>query len=164
MKLISGGQTGADRGALDFAICYGLEHGGYCPAGRRAEDGEIPACYHLVELKSASYRARTQQNVAAADATVVFRKPDVRSPGSDLTVRLCAKHRKPCLVLPCQDAAADAAKLAAWLDRLAPEVLNVAGHRESSCPGITDYVYNTLALALKASKWLAGRAAVGVSE
>ena len=71
-KIISGGQTGADCAGLDFAIEVGLEHGGFVPRGRRAEDGRIPGQYHLTELSSISYAVRTKRNVREADGTVVF--------------------------------------------------------------------------------------------
>jgi putative molybdenum carrier protein len=71
-KIISGGQTGADRAGLDFAIEVGLEHDGFVPRGRRAEDGRISAHYHLTELSSISYAVRTKRNVREGDGTVVF--------------------------------------------------------------------------------------------
>jgi len=70
--IISGGQTGADRGALDFAIARGLPHAGFCPKGRKAEGGPIPARYRLTETGSADYPDRTRRNVEAADATTIF--------------------------------------------------------------------------------------------
>ena len=71
LKIISGGQAGADRAALDLAIESGLEHGGWCPRGRKAEDGPIPARYRLAETESANYRARTVRNVVS-DATLIL--------------------------------------------------------------------------------------------
>jgi len=71
-KLISGGQTGADRGGLDAAIHCDLPHGGWCPKGRKAEDGVIPAEYHLTEMLTDKYLPRTQANVIDSDATVIF--------------------------------------------------------------------------------------------
>jgi hypothetical protein len=65
-RIISGGQTGADRGGLTAAIKLGIPHGGWCPKGRRAEDGQVPACYHLEETGSSSYQARTKRNVLEA--------------------------------------------------------------------------------------------------
>src|SRR5689334_22568523 len=72
MKIVSGGQTGADRGGLDAAIALGIAHGGWCPKGRKAEDGQVPACYSLAEARSADYRVRTKLNVRDSDATVIF--------------------------------------------------------------------------------------------
>ena len=71
-KIISGGQTGVDRAALDVAIAMGIPHGGWCPKGRRAEDGTIPARYHLAETRSAAYRQRTEWNVRDSEGTVIF--------------------------------------------------------------------------------------------
>ena len=71
-KIISGGQTGADRAGLDFAIEKGLGHGGYVPRGRKAEDGRIDDRYNLVELSTSSYPARTRRNIEQSDGTVIF--------------------------------------------------------------------------------------------
>ena len=71
-KIISGGQTGADRAGLDFAIEVGLVHGGYIPQGRKAEDGRIDEKYQLVELSSNSYPVRTKRNIRESDGTVIF--------------------------------------------------------------------------------------------
>ena len=72
ITILSGGQTGADRAALDFAIEYGLPHGGWCPRGRLAEDGPIDERYELTETPSHRYAQRTEWNVRDSDATVVF--------------------------------------------------------------------------------------------
>jgi len=71
-KIVSGGQTGADIAALDVALKHGFPHGGWCPKGRRSEDGSIPARYNLFETPSASYLERTERNVRDTDGTVVF--------------------------------------------------------------------------------------------
>lgn len=71
-KIVSGGQTGADRGGLDAAIELGIPHGGWCPKGRKSEDGVIPEKYLLKEMSSADYLKRTEQNVVDSDATVIF--------------------------------------------------------------------------------------------
>jgi Circularly permutated YpsA SLOG family len=71
-KIISGGQTGANRAGLEFAIHAGLEHGGYVPRGRKAEDGRIDERYHLIELSTDSYPARTRRNIEESDGTVIF--------------------------------------------------------------------------------------------
>lgn len=151
--VISGGQTGADRGGLDAAIELGVPHGGYCPRGRRAEDGRIPGCYRLVELDADDYPARTRKNVVAADGTVIFTRG---MPGSDsgslLTLRLCVEIKMPYLHLDLArypskpDIAVD--KLAAWLRRHKIQTLNVAGSRESTAPGIRGDVQLIVAEAL----------------
>jgi hypothetical protein len=137
--LISGGQTGVDRGALDAALAHGLPHGGFCPRGRRAEDGVIPAIYQLTELPSPLYAVRTRRNVLASDATLVLTtgRP---GRGTALTIRVARAHGRPLLVLDLRDGAAArcaaAIRIRAWLAVSAPDVLNVAGPRESSAPGI----------------------------
>ena len=98
MKVISGGQTGADRGGLDAAIELGFEHGGWCPRGRRAEDGVIPPRYQLVETSSVDYRRRTRLNVKAADVTVIFIGTPQLTGGSKLTNDLCHEHVKPTMI------------------------------------------------------------------
>jgi len=84
-RIISGGQTGADRAGLDFAIHVGLEHGGYVPKGRKAEDGKIAERYNLVELSTTSYPARTKRNIEESDGTVIFSLERLLSGGTKLT-------------------------------------------------------------------------------
>jgi Circularly permutated YpsA SLOG family len=86
-KIISGGQSGADRAGLDFAIATGLEHGGYVPRGRKAEDGRIDDRYNLVELSTSSYPARTRRNIEESDGTVIFSLERLLSGGTKLTWR-----------------------------------------------------------------------------
>jgi hypothetical protein len=120
--LVSGGQTGADRAALDFAIDRGLDHAGYCPKGRKSEDGPLPDHYQLTETKSADYPERTRLNVEMADATVVFHPDGQVSRGSALTVRHARKVGKPYVVLGhFPDVAADAADLSAFLVLQTPQ-------------------------------------------
>jgi putative molybdenum carrier protein len=94
-KIISGGKTGADHACLDFAIKAGLEHGGFVPRGRRAEDGRIPEHYKLTELSSVSYAVRTKRNVREADGTVVFSLDPILTGGSSLTIEYAAEVGKP---------------------------------------------------------------------
>ena len=98
-RIISGGQTGADRAALDWAIAHGVPHGGWCPKGRKAEDGPIDARYKLVETTSSDYLQRTEWNVRDSDGTVVFSIATMLTGGSKKTVDLARKHRKPVLHL-----------------------------------------------------------------
>lgn len=95
-KIVSGGQTGADRGGLDAAIYCNMPYGGWCPKGRKAEDGVIPDKYHLQEHASADYLARTEANVVDSDATVIFTM-GVLEGGSKKTAQFAKKHNKPCL-------------------------------------------------------------------
>ena len=96
-KIFAGGQTGADRAALDWAIANGIPHGGGCPKGRRAEDGWIPDDYRLRETASADYPERTARNVMDSDGTVIFTLVSKLGRGSRLTVKLAQKHAKPWL-------------------------------------------------------------------
>ncbi|HEX2796260.1 MAG TPA: putative molybdenum carrier protein, partial [Immundisolibacter sp.] len=98
LRVISGGQTGVDRAALDVALELGLPCGGWCPAGRRAEDGPIPARYPLTEMAGADYAERTRRNVAEADATLVLCHGGLNG-GSLLTVEVALALDKPCLVI-----------------------------------------------------------------
>lgn len=133
-RIISGGQTGVDRAALDAAMAAGIPCGGCCPQGRRAEDGEIPGRYPLSELASPRYADRTARNVRDADATLVIVRegPDC---GTELTVRTARHLNKPLLVVDLDKANARDAALA-WLRGRRPSVINIAGPRESERPGI----------------------------
>ena len=135
-KIISGGQTGVDRAALDAGLEAGLEIGGYCPKGRKAEDGKIPDRYPLIETPSGDYRVRTEKNVIESDATLVLNVGKL-SGGTALTVKLAAKHKKRCLViqLEYQDAAR-VDRIRSWLAENDIQTLNVAGCRESKNKGI----------------------------
>jgi hypothetical protein len=98
-KIISGGQTGADRAALDFAIEYNIPHGGWCPRGRKAEDGPLTAKYLLAETPSSSYPQRTEWNVRDSDGSVIFSIASVLTGGSKKTIDFAIKHKKPWLHL-----------------------------------------------------------------
>lgn len=157
-RIISGGQTGADRGALDAAIQLGLEHGGWCPRGRRAEDDRIPERYNLREHDSANYPPRTRANIHDADATIVFTMGP-STPGSRLTLRLAYEATKPVqhydLRLGEDMISAELRLfLAAREHQGEPvRVLNIAGSRESKAPGIQSMVRRVLirALAIESS-------------
>ncbi len=97
-KIISGGQTGVDRGALDAALELSFPCGGWCPAGRKAEDGAIPDRYPLEELPSADYVKRTRQNVTDSDGTIVISFGELTG-GTLKTVRFCERLKKPVLVV-----------------------------------------------------------------
>jgi hypothetical protein len=137
-RVISGGQTGADRGGLDAALDLGIAHGGFCPKGRRAEDGTIPARYQLEETASADYSERTRKNVEAADATVVFTRGQPKG-GSALTVTLARGAGKPVLAIDLNATSSFGAcmELDEFLRRVGPRTLNIAGTRESEAVGIS---------------------------
>ncbi len=150
-RVISGGQTGADRGALDAAIELGIQHGGHCPAGRRAEDGRIPDRFRLIETESADYAVRTERNVLGADATLLVTR-GVPTGGSALTAALARKHGRPCLHLDLDAGGDPGAALREWLAVSEIRCLNVAGPRESSCPGIAQDVRALLVAVLGADR------------
>ncbi len=99
-KIISGGQTGVDRGALDAALALKVECGGWCPAERFAEDGKIPKHYPVVELKDAGYAERTARNVADSDGTLVISNGEPMG-GTRETIDCCVEMGKPHLVIDC---------------------------------------------------------------
>ena len=136
-RIISGGQTGADRAALDFAIEYGYPHGGWAPRGREAEDGRIPPKYQLTGLPDGGYRQRTRRNVEDSDGTLIVNMGELD--GGTLATRIFAeKAGKPHYVAQVDDEATDemAASVLAWLRAHHIKTLNVAGPRESKRPGI----------------------------
>lgn len=134
-KIVSGGQTGADRAGLDVAMKFGLHVGGYCPKGRLAEDGTVPECYPLIELTKGGYSARTERNVIESDGTLIFNIGKL-SGGTRLTVECVLKHNKPHLVIQLDAASPNVATLSEWLEQNNIRVLNVAGPRESKTPGV----------------------------
>jgi len=123
-----------DRGALDAAIELGIEHGGWCPQGRIAEDGVISADYRLREAESPEYPVRTERNIVDSDGTLIFFRERLFG-GTELTRRLAVKCEKPYFLV---DLAGniDLAAVRQWLTVNEIRVLNVAGPRESNYPGI----------------------------
>ena len=151
MRIVSGGQTGADRAALDAAMEMGIECGGWVPLGRLAEDGTIPDRYpNLREAGSSDPAVRTECNVRDADATVVFSHgPPVG--GTALTERLARGFGRPflCLDLDRLTESRAAAELRQWLSEQRPGILNIAGARQSEDPRIYDAVKRVLRAALR---------------
>jgi hypothetical protein len=143
-KIVSGGQTGADRAALDFAIARGIPHGGWCPKGRLAEDGAIDPRYQLVETPSANYEERTGWNVRDSDGTVIFTISPRLSGGSKFTAECAARLGKPCIHL-FAESNDRAGCLAEFVKRHNIAILNVAGSRASGEPGIYEFVASVLA-------------------
>lgn len=133
-RIISGGQTGVDRAALDVAMDLGLRCGGWCPAGRAAEDGPIPADYPLVETASDDPAERTDLNVRDSDGTLIITTGKLAG-GTALTEHCAIGRGKPFLVTDPADREA-ASGVREWLEANGIEVLNVAGPRESEAPGI----------------------------
>ena len=145
-RIISGGQTGVDRAALDVAIALGIEHGGWCPAGRLSEDGSIPSRYQLDETDSSEYPVRTEQNVIDSDATLIL-STDRLTGGTRLTKRMCDRHGKPHLIVRIDREREQVVR--DWLCQKHPGSLNVAGPRESTSPGIYERSRTFLLLALQ---------------
>lgn len=133
IKIISGGQTGVDRAALDFALESGLPCGGWCPKGRIAEDGTISEKYPLKETPLKDYNQRTEWNVRDSDGTLIlsFGKP---SGGTLLTIELAKALKKPLLILDLKTAT-EIASFKLWLQKNNIAILNIAGPRESLAPG-----------------------------
>jgi hypothetical protein len=143
MKIISGGQTGVDRAAIDVAIEIGLDYGGSVPKGRVAEDGTIDKKYDkLTELGTDRYESRTEKNVIDADATLIFTL-GVPAGGTALTIDCARKHKKNYLLVDLKEKRNSEIidLIQPWLSDYQPEVLNVAGPRESSAPGIYERVF-----------------------
>jgi len=144
-RIISGGQAGADRAALDAALDAGFPCGGLCPLGRLAEDGPLPERYPLRELDSPRYRDRTRRNVLDSDATVIIAFGDLTR-GSALTRRYAEEAGKPVLALDASRHSVDqaAALLTAFVADHSVRTLNVAGPRASGQPDVYAYVYETM--------------------
>ncbi|MGB8370792.1 MAG: putative molybdenum carrier protein [Limisphaerales bacterium] len=150
MKIVSGGQTGVDRAALDFAIRHGHEHGGWCPHGRRAEDGVIPRIYRLRETDSADYDERTEKNVVDSDATLIVVREKELSGGTAFT-KTCAEQQGRPVIIVCEPdgVSQGAAALSKFLKRNHIRTFNVAGPRESQAPDIGKFVEALLEAALE---------------
>jgi hypothetical protein len=155
VTILSGGQTGADRAAFDFALEFGIAHSGWCPRGRLAEDGPIDERYELQETPSRRYAQRTEWNVRDSDATVVFTISPDATGGTALTIALAQRLDKPCLRLSSESLSAEGADpadlLLAFLAEHHVARLNVAGPRASQEPLIAEFVCGVLTAALDRS-------------
>lgn len=138
-RIVSGGQSGVDRAALDAAMEVGIEVGGWCPAGRWAEDGPIDERYPLRETESSEPAERTRKNVEDSDATLVICRGGPAG-GTALTIELAAEIDRPLLIVDpsSSDATQVLATIRRWLEEVRPRILNVAGPRESEQPGAGD--------------------------
>ncbi|MCP4775707.1 MAG: hypothetical protein GY880_15855 [Planctomycetaceae bacterium] len=150
-KIISGGQTGVDRAALDVAIELEIPHGGWCPAGRRAEDGTIASIYQLQETSTRNYAQRTEKNVLDSCGTLILYQHQI-SGGTALTRRLSHTHTQPCLCLDLGPSIFDLAQLLQslidWGTNHQIDILNVAGPRASTQPEIYAMAYSFMKAAL----------------
>ncbi|GCE45595.1 putative molybdenum carrier protein [Thermosporothrix hazakensis] len=146
--IVSGGQTGADRAALDWAMAHHIPYGGWCPAGRLAEDGPLDARYELQETPTSSYAQRTEWNVRDSDGTVLFSLSPHLTGGTLLTLRLARKYRRPYLHLYQTERQQNpATRLLAFLQTYNIQRLNVAGPRASTEPAIGAFVQQVLECA-----------------
>jgi hypothetical protein len=135
LKIISGGQTGVDRAALDVALRHGIKCGGWCPAGRLDEFGKIPDHYPIQELEGGGFTERTLQNVKDSDGTVVIYPVELRG-GTEQTVRFCVDLKRPHQLIDASRVGTeDAAELIAdFVRKNKIDILNVAGPRQSEWP------------------------------
>jgi hypothetical protein len=133
-KIVSGGQTAVDRAALDVALELGIPCGGWCPEGRKAEDGRIDDRYPLKETSSTDYRVRTRLNVEQSEGTLVITRGPVTG-GTALTIKLVREKGKPLLIIELNQNP-DPRTIQKWLKGEGIRVLNVAGSRESKMPGL----------------------------
>lgn len=152
-QIISGGQTGADQAGLAAAKARGVKTGGYAPKGWLTEDGpkpELLKSYGLVEAASWGYAARTTENVLISSAVLIF--GDEGSRGSKLTIKKCKLYGVPYLIVPFPtsfDVSTTAKIVYAWLEGIQPKVLNIAGNRESTNPGIFKFTKAVLLEVLR---------------
>ena len=138
-KIISGGQTGADQGALDYALEQGIPCGGWCPKGRLCESGRIPDKYPVREVDSDDYDFRTRKNISDSDGTLIIIKGALKETGTRLTKSFCVQSGKPFMVIDIHDPVQPdmmRKDFRHWVQHSKIRTLNVAGNRESSSPGI----------------------------
>jgi hypothetical protein len=150
VKIISGGQTGVDRAALDVALKHGIECGGWCPAGRLDEFGRIPDQYPVRELESGGFAERTLQNVKDSDGTLIIYAGKIGG-GTEQTVRFCVEQQRPHqLIDALQISSRDAVKLISdFVRKHRIGVLNVAGPRQSEWPEGYNYASRVLEIFLE---------------
>ncbi|PSQ97231.1 MAG: molybdenum cofactor carrier [Bacteroidetes bacterium SW_9_63_38] len=141
-EIVSGGQTGVDRAALDAALDHGIDVGGWCPKGRRAEDETIPERYPLDETPSAAYEQRTAWNVRDSDGTLII--TDGTTEGGTALTREEAQQRGRTVLHVQTGDPAPVDMIRAWGEKHDVRVLNVAGPRASEVEGIYDQAYAIL--------------------
>lgn len=146
-KIISGGQTGADRAGLDVALWHQFPHGGWCPRGRKAEDGPLAGQFQLVETPTSNYLQRTEWNVRDTDGTIVFTLSPIVTGGSLRTLEFARKHKKPFLHIHRGMYQPDSA-VQQFISTHGIKLLNIAGSRESKEPGIHQWTKEVLDRAL----------------
>lgn len=152
-KIVSGGQTGADQGALDAALALNHPCGGWCPEGRLSETGRIPDRYPVTEHSSSEYAVRTEANVVDSDGTLIFTYGEPTG-GTKLTVELAGKHGKPHYIFDFEDEAQnhDPEVIQQWGQDNNVYVLNVAGPKESKNPGTHALVRSVMLMLLESAR------------
>ncbi|MEN8189341.1 MAG: putative molybdenum carrier protein [Thermodesulfobacteriota bacterium] len=147
VKIISGGQTGADRAALDFAIEHDIPHGGWIPKGRLTEEGPLAVRYQLEEMPGKNYAKRTEKNILESDGTLIISHGKITG-GTALTRRLAEKHSRPWLHIDLEKVSGKqaAVMIKKWVTTDNVRVMNVAGSRASGDPRIYDAVKSLLRL------------------
>jgi len=145
VKIISGGQTGVDRAALDVALEHGIESGGWCPTGRLDEFGRIPDRYPLKELDSGGFTERTLHNVKDSEGTVII-YPGKLDGGTEQTVRFCAQEQRPHKLIDASTMSVEEAAQAIsdFVRKNKIDILNVAGPRQSEWADGYDYAFRAL--------------------
>ncbi len=136
-KIISGGQTGVDRAVLDACLKYSFPCGGWCPHGRKAEDGKIPSNYPLHEMKESEYAARTRKNVSESDGTLIL-APEKLQGGTFLTKQFSIEESKPVRIIRPDT---NPGRLLTWLAINNITILNIAGPRQSEWPDAYSSAY-----------------------
>jgi len=149
-RIVSGGQTGVDRAALDAAMARAVPCSGWCPRGRLAEDGTLDPKYPLQETPTRSYAQRTEWNVRDADATLILASSKLTG-GTALTRDMARRYQKPCLVVDPDRDDANVLRVMDWLRQSDIQVLNVAGPRESLQPGVYERAFAFLSQLLAAA-------------
>jgi hypothetical protein len=152
LTIIAGGQTGADRAALDAAIDAGVPCGGWCPADRSAEDGVIPSRYPVTPLASGGYAERTRRNVLDSDGTVIIAFGHPLQGGTETTRLAALELGRPMLIVDASSEKEAAAKIAQFIRSHDIHILNIAGPRASEEPGIGAFVYDAVAGAIRILK------------
>jgi hypothetical protein len=148
-RIISGGQTGADRAALNWAIKHGIPHCGWCPKDRLAEDGEIPPWYHLEETPSGESLQPDSCNVRDSDGAVIFTIRSEMVNGCEHAADLAQQHGKPWLHLSEEAEGPDAAtRLKRFIEANNIQALHVTGSCASKEPLVPDFVAEVLSTAL----------------
>lgn len=147
-KIISGGQTGVDRGVLDACLDHGFLCGGWCPADRHAEDGVIPERYPLQESLSNEYAYRTRQNILDSDATLIITEK-ILSGGTKLTHEFATELHKPVMTISSKP---DIEEILNWLNKTQAVILNVAGPRESEWPEAKKHSYSLISKLIQEIK------------